>query len=188
MDSCSDHGSVRCTARQPDNRCIISCYIPSRFNTEEQFRPVQIITLIMGSLCGPASLLLCIVHYIYIFRQLRIIRKVHNSNGMMPPVLNRIEIPIQWESEVRALKSLATVFFMAVVPYLYILCSSRINCFNSTKEVFRRGFSSVFIFRFSFYFLPTSGPIGNICSKQKIQSEDKGTLHMATESGQCYHP
>ena len=95
---------------------IISCYIPSRLNTEEQYFPVQITGVIMGSLIGPASLLLCIAYYI----QLRTIRKVHNSNGIMPPVPNRIEIPIQWESEVRALKSLAIVFFMTVA--LYILC------------------------------------------------------------------
>ena len=142
---------------------IISCFAPSRLNTEKQFLPVQIITLIMGSLCGPASLLLCIVHYMYIFRQLRIIRKVHNSNGILPPVLNRIEIPIQWESEVRALKSLATVFFMAVVPYIY-----SVNIIYAVVESIaltqQRKFSDVdsplsFMFRFSFYFMPTSGPM-----------------------------
>ncbi|KAL5496565.1 hypothetical protein EMCRGX_G012871 [Ephydatia muelleri] len=142
---------------------IISCFAPSRLNTEKQFLPVQIITLIMGSLCGPASLLLCIVHYMYIFRQLCIIRKVHNSNGILPPVLNRIEIPIQWESEVRALKSLATVFFMAVVPYIY-----SVNIIYAVVESIaltqQRKFSDVdsplsFMFRFSFYFMPTSGPM-----------------------------
>ena len=142
---------------------IISCYISSRLNTEEQFLPVQIIVLIMGSLFGPGSLLLCVAHYIYIFRQLRIIKKVHNCKGIMPPVLNRIEIPIQWHSEVRALKSLATVFFMAVVPY--ILC---VNIFYAVVEsialIQQRKFSDVdpplsFMIRFSFYFLPTSGPM-----------------------------
>ena len=142
---------------------IISCFAPSRLNTEEQFLPVQITGLIIGSLIGPVSLLLCIAHYIYIFRQLHIIRKVHNSNGIMPPVLNRIDIPIQWESEVRALKSLATVFFMAVVPYIY-----GVNIFFAVVEsialIQQRKYSDVdsplsLIFRLWFYFLPTSGPM-----------------------------
>eukprot|EP00731_Ephydatia_muelleri_P008163 Em0004g501a len=142
---------------------IISCYVPCRLNTEEQYLPVQITGLIIGSLIGPGSLLFCIVHYIYIFRQLHIIRKVHNSNGIMPPVLNRIDIPIQWESEVRALKSLATVFFMAVVPYIF-----GVNIFYAVVEsialIQQRKYSDVdsplsLIFRLWFYFLPTSGPM-----------------------------
>eukprot|EP00731_Ephydatia_muelleri_P037670 Em0532g2a len=142
---------------------VISCYVPSRWTTEEQYLPVQITGLIIGSLIGPGSLLLCIVHYIYIFRQLHIIRKVHNSSGIMPPVLNRIDIPIQWESEVRALKSLATVFFMAVVPYIF-----GVNIFYAVVEsialIQQRKYSDVdsplsLIFRLWFYFLPTSGPM-----------------------------
>ena len=142
---------------------IISCYIPSRLNTEKQFRPVQIITLILGSIFGPGSLLYCIVHYIYIFRQLRIIRKVHNSNGIMPPVINRIEIPIQWESEVRALKSLATVFIMAVVPYIYAV-NIVYAVVESIALIQQKKLSDVdsplsLIFRLWFYFLPTSSPM-----------------------------
>eukprot|EP00731_Ephydatia_muelleri_P008162 Em0004g500a len=134
---------------------IISCYIPSRLNTEEQYLPVQITGLIIGSLIGPVSLLLCIAHYIYIFRQLHIIRKVHNSSG--------IDIPIQWESEVRALKSLATVFFMAVVPYIYGV-SIFFAVVESIALIQQRKYSDVdsplsFIFRLWFYFLPTSGPM-----------------------------
>ena len=142
---------------------IISCFVPSRLNTEKRFLPGPIIGLIMGSLFGPASLLLCIVHYIYIFRQLQIIRKVRNYNGIMTPVLNRIEIPIQWESEVRALKSLAAVFFMAIVPY--ILCVTILYAVvESIALIEQRKFSDMappllFIFSSVFYFLPTSGPM-----------------------------
>ena len=142
---------------------IISCYIPSRLNTEKQFLSVQIIGLILGSIFGPGSLLYCIVHYIYIFRQLRIIRKVHNSNGIMPPVINRIEIPIQWESEVRALKSMATVFIMAVVPYIYAV-SIVYAVVESIALIQQKKLSDVdsplsLIFRLWFYFLPTSSPM-----------------------------
>eukprot|EP00731_Ephydatia_muelleri_P036159 Em0208g1a len=119
--------------------------------------------LIIGSLIGLVSLLLCIAHYVYILRQLHIIRKIHNCKGIMPPVLNRTEIPIQWELEVRALKSLATVFFMAVVPYIY-----GVNIFFAVVEsialIQQRKYSDVdsplsLIFRLWFYFLPTSGPM-----------------------------
>ena len=142
---------------------IISCYVPCRLNTEKQFLSVQIIGLIMGNIFGPGSLLYCIVHYIYIFRQLRIIRKVHNSNSIMPPVINRIEIPIQWQSEVRALKSLATVFIMAVVPYIYGV-TIVYAVVESIALIQQKKFSDVdsplsLMFRLWFYFLPTSSPM-----------------------------
>ena len=117
---------------------IISCFVPSRWSTE-QFLFVQIIILITGSLIGPASLLVCIVHYIYIFRKLRTIRKIHNSNGIMPPVLNTIDTPIN---------SLAIAFFMAVVPYIY-----------SANIIYVVLLCHYLMFRASFYLLPTSGPI-----------------------------
>ena len=141
---------------------IISCFVPSRWSTE-QFLSVQFIILITGSLIGLASILVCIVHYICIFRKLRIIRKIHNSNGIMPPVLNTIDTPIQWESEVRALKSLAIVFFMAVVPYIY--CANIIYVVvESISLIEHRKFSDgdsplSLMFRASFYLLPTSGPM-----------------------------
>ena len=63
----------------------------------------------------------------------------------------------------RALKSLATVFFMAVVPYIY-----GVNIFFAVVEsialIQQRKYSDVdsplsLIFRLWFYFLPTSGPM-----------------------------
>ena len=51
---------------------IISCFVPSRWTTE-QFYPRQIAILILVNLIDPASLLFCIVHYVYIIRELQII-------------------------------------------------------------------------------------------------------------------
>ena len=137
---------------------IISCYTSSW--TTERFFPGQITILIIVSLSGPASLLFCIIHYICIFRQLHAIRKIHNTNGVLP---TRIDIPIQWESEVRALKSLAIVFFMAVVPYIFCV-SIKYVVVDSIALIHHRKFSDVdlplsLMFCISFYVLPTSGPM-----------------------------
>ena len=149
---------------------IISCFTSS-WTTERLF-PGQITILIIVSLSGPASLLFCIIHYICIFRQLHTIRKIHNTNGVMP---TRIDIPIQWESEVRALKSLAIVFFMAVVPYIFCVSINYVVV-DSIALIHHRKFSDVdlplsLMFCVSFYDIANLRSHVSICSEQKIQSE-----------------
>ena len=155
----------------------------------EQLLYVQIINFVFLILTGPATLLFCIVHYVYIFRELCNIRKNRHFSSNMSPGLNVIDIPIQWESEVRTLKSLAIVFFMAVVPYIYSINLNYVAVY-SIALIQHWKYSDVdsplsLIFRVSFYLLPTSGPMVISFSKQKIQSEDKGTLQVATGASQC---
>ena len=161
-------GVLQCSQIIGETDDIISCFVPSRWSTE-QFLFVQILILITGSLIGPASLLFCIVHYIYIFRKLRTIRKIHNSNGIMPPVLNTIDTPIN---------SLAIAFFMAVVPYIYsaniiYVVVESISLIEHRK--FSDGDSPLSLFDVSciILFIAHIRSHSNICSKQKIQSEKK---------------
>ena len=140
---------------------IISCYIASRW-TNERFLPGQIIFLIILSLFGPASLLFCIVHYLYIFRELHIITKIRNSGGKLPPGKYILDIPVQWESEVRALKSMVIVFFIAVVPYMF--CVTYYVAIDSIALIQHRKYSDVdsplsLMLRVSFYLFPTSVPM-----------------------------
>ena len=140
---------------------IFSCYTPSRWTTE-QFLPGQIILLIVLSFNGPASLLFCIVHYVYIFRELHIITKIRNSDGKQPPRKYIPDIPVQWESEVRALKSMAIVFFVAIVPYMF--CAACYVTVDSIALIRHVKFSDanipwLHLFGTSFYFMPTAGPM-----------------------------
>eukprot|EP00731_Ephydatia_muelleri_P008161 Em0004g499a len=140
---------------------IFTCYTPSRWTTE-RFLPGQIILLISLSLYGPASLLFCIVHYVYIFRELHIITQIRHSDGKLPQRKYIPDIPIQWESEVRALKSLATVFFMAVVPYMY--CAAAYVTIDTIALIRHVKFSEASdswlqLFGVLFYLMPTSSPM-----------------------------
>ena len=90
------------------------------------------------------------------------VTKVRHSDDKMPPRKYIPDIPVQWESEVRTLKSLAIVFFMAVVPYIY--CANIIYVVaDSIVLIHHRKFSDVdlplsLMFCIWYYLLPTSVP------------------------------
>ena len=95
---------------------VISCFTPSRWLKYPIF-PLYIAYLVLGCIMGPAALLFSVVHYVYIFREL--IKKNHAGvlSNVQPLWRNYQDIPIHWNSELRALNSMACVFIMTAVPF-----------------------------------------------------------------------
>ena len=96
---------------------VIYCYAPSRWLNESIFTPLYIMYLALGCVFGIATLAFGMVHYVYIFRELRAIKRNCTHSSTLPLRCNRQDIPIQWKSELRALNSVACVFFMTAVPF-----------------------------------------------------------------------
>ena len=95
---------------------VISCYAPNRW-LEERLSPLFLAYMALGCVTGTGALLFGAIQYAYIFRALRVIKKDHTYSSAPPLRRNCEDAPINWESELRTLNTMAFVFVMTAVPF-----------------------------------------------------------------------
>lgn len=95
---------------------VISCYAPSRW-LNGRLSSLFIVYMVLGCIIGTAALLFGAIQYACIFRVLRVIKKDRTYNSSPPLTRNCEDVPINWESELRTLNTMAFVFIMTAVPF-----------------------------------------------------------------------
>ena len=94
---------------------VISCYAPSRW-LKGTFSIYYVVSAVIFIFITASSLLFGIVHYVYIFRQLHNMKKNSRYDSNLSLKHNYQDIPIDWNSELRALNSMACMFTVSTVP------------------------------------------------------------------------
>ena len=138
---------------------VISCIAPSRW-LKESFSSFYIVYLVLATVFNIAALLFCVVHYIYIFRQLSFIKKKHSST--LSQWYNYQDVPIQWKSELKALNAMACVFIITAVPSItFSLYYTSVASLAFAKGTTFTGANVplLHIFIFCFYSLTTASPM-----------------------------
>eukprot|EP00731_Ephydatia_muelleri_P031018 Em0022g532a len=95
---------------------VISCYAPNRW-LKERLSPLFLAYMALGCVTGTGALLFGAIQYAYVFRALRVIKKDHTYSSAPPLRRNCEDAPINWESELRTLNTMAFVFVMTAVPF-----------------------------------------------------------------------
>ena len=159
---------------------VISCFTPSRWLKYPIF-PLYIAYLVLGCIMGPAALLFSVVHYVYIFRELSIVKKYHAGvlSNIQPLWRNYQDIPIHWNSELRALNSMACVFIMTAVPFtagsLYgtavaaVAMAKDITFEEANIPLLHLAFMSMFL-------VPTAGPMVILVVNKRFRMRIKDLL------------
>ena len=154
----------------------MSCYSPRRWP------PVSnIVTRALAAVGGTSILLFSVVHYIYIFRRLRVIKK----NNMYPNTgslrFTYQDTPIQWKSELRALYSMASTFIFNAASYIIIsvifMCEEAVAIDNqttfATANVLLLKIAVVCIF-----VAPTASPMVFIVINKRFRMRAMDILHL----------
>ena len=99
---------------------VLSCYSPSRWLGERRLLPLVVVYLLGACVSTIALLIFSTVHYVYTFKALYIIKEIRvRPHSMEPAVkLDRTDIPISLQAEVTSLKSMASVFFVTMAPFI----------------------------------------------------------------------
>ena len=155
---------------------VISCYAPNRWPQES-----SIVFRVVGVGGGTSVLLFSVVHYIYIFRQLHVIKK----NNMYPSTgslrFTNQDIPIQWKSELRALYSMASTFIFDaasfIISSLFILCEEAVAIANQTTFA-KVNVPLLHIAIICIYLVPTASPMVFIVINKKFRMRAMDILHL----------
>ena len=158
----------------------MSCYSPSRWPPEP-----NIVIRASGAVLGSFVLLFSVVHYIYIFRQLHVIKK----NNMYPSTGSQRftyqDIPMEWKSELQALYSMASTFIFTATS---IIILSVINMFEgalaiATKTTYVTVNAKLLkIAALSIYLVPTASPMVFIVINKRFRTRAMEILHLMPPS------
>ena len=110
---------------------VISCYAPSRW-LKGTFSIYNEVSAVMFIFITASSLLFGLVHYAYIFRQLHNMKKNSRYASNLSLKHNYQDVPIDWNSELKALNSMACMCVHLICCTKYYWRSTRhTDGFNS---------------------------------------------------------
>ena len=159
---------------------VISCYAPNRWPQES-----TIGFHVLSVVAGTSILLFSVVHYIYIFRQLHVIKKnnMYPSTGSLRYTYQ--DIPVQWKSELRALYSMASVFIFAAVSFImgsfFIILEEVVAIANQTTFA-KVDIPLLHIAVLCLYLVPTAGPMVFIAVNKRFRMRIMDILQLKPPS------